>query len=390
MTSQNFCTKCGAQLQDGQKFCTSCGSASGNGPELPTASPAGRMRAEPSARQAPSEGTHQQIASDRAAASVVSPRRGKRGAAAIAALSVIAVAAIALVVLLATGVIDIGDVSTPRDSAETQEKAADVQEESPDVDSSAQKGGSDSLTDAEDDGAAATESQSGGKESETDASVPPVDTPSLSLENENDYYRINLCLSNFSEINSVMNGYRSSRADPEKIFQFSYAHAALNSNSAVQLGEYWPSSGNGPYYSRISFDFLEKYAELFLKETLTPSDIPFDVCYENGYVYVNPDQRGLEDEFGNLSTFYPEGIALATKLEYLGNDQYQIEFEIYSNAYGEAYTVTDESYYHMTPQELANAFGQRFPSYVGTAVLEDGYNDEAAPFKLLSYDSTPV
>lgn len=389
MTGQSFCTKCGAPLQDGQKFCTSCGSASGRGSGLPPASPNGQTHANPSVNRSSSEATHQQVASDRAAVSAPSLRRSKRGAA-IAALSVIAAAAIALVVLLATGVIGVGDISTRRDSAETQEEAVIAQEESSDADSSVQEGESNSLADTGNDGAVAAEAQSGGKESEADTSASTDDTASLSLENESDYYRINLCLSNFSEINSIMNGYRNSRTDSDQIFQFSYAHAALNSNSAVQFGEYWPSSGNGPYYSRISFDSLKKYAELFLKETLAPSDIPLDACYENGYVYVNPNQRGPEDEFGNLSTFYPEGIALATKLEYLGNNQYQIEFEIYSDAYGEAYTVTDESYYHMTPQELANAFGQRFPSYVGTAVLEDGYDDEAAPFKLLSYDSTPV
>lgn len=351
MGAQSFCTKCGAALDAGQKFCTACGSTIGKIVE-----------------------TSEATAAQSAPAPCPQPRG--RGGVAIAILSVVAIAAIILVVLLSTGAIST-EGNTPAASSTQTETADDHDSEdtSPAPDSSDE-------TDNPADGEVGQETlPDTGEDVELEArSASATETASLDLNNEDDYYRINLCLSNFSEINSIMNGYRNSRTSSDQVFYFAYAHALLNSSKAVQFGEYWPSSGEGPYYARASFESLEKYANLFLKEPLTADSIPYDTCYEDGYVYTN------------LESIYPEGIALATDMEYLGNEQYQIEFEIYCDAQyeGESYTVTDESYYHMTPQELASEFNQRFPSYVGTAVLEAGYEDEVAPFKLLSYDSSPV
>ena len=389
MSTQNFCTECGASLNAGQKFCTACGSTLREVSEPPQASAVEAADAKSPARS-PVESTSQPIVPSPAptqtgaAQAAPAPRPKRRGGAAIAALSVVFVAVIALAALIGTGVIDAGFKENPGGDEQAMAENARSGDDKPapaesdadeaDADETSQQALADTSEDAE------GEAQD----------VPATNVDPLSLDNEDDYFRINLFLSNFSEINSLMNGYRNSSVSSDQVFQFAYAHAVLNSSSAVQLGEYWPTSGGGPYSSRASFDPLKKYAELFLKETLTPSDVPSDACYENGFVYITPEQRGPEDESGTLYMFYPEGIALATGLECLGNNQYQIEFETYCDASGLAYDVTNESYYHMTPQELAQAFGQRFPSYVGTATIEAGYDEEAAPFKLLSYDSIHI
>lgn len=379
MSNRNFCTKCGASLDAGHKFCTICGNALGEivneprDPAIPAASPqvAASPIAEPIPQPAVSAPAPVQV---NGAQSVPAPRPKRRASAVIAILSVVSVAAIALVVLIGTGVIDTELEENPKSNEQTAaESTSDDNGSSPSSDSDSET----EDTTAEEASQATLANTGDSTEAEPQGSSA-TNTEPLSLANEDDYFHINLCLSNFSEIDSIMNGYRNSRTSSDQVFFFAYAHALLNSTKAVQFGEYWPVAGGGPYYARASFESLEKYADLFLKESLTIEDIPFDTCYEDGYVYTN------------LETISAEGIAVATEMEYLGNDQYQIEFEIYRNAWDESYTVTDESYYRMTPQELAQAFDQRFPSCIGTAVLEAGYDDEAAPFKLLSYDSIPV
>ncbi len=374
MTKQSFCTKCGASLGNEQKFCTSCGSIIG---ENPTASPALTQTTTSSPDFSAEPVVASPTAPTPATANTPPNQPARKGGVAIAALSVIAIAAIVLVVLLSTGAINTGDNTSAQNDTTTQNEPKPAQDDvSPEPDLSTTDSAADSEASSGEDevSLASTDENTGDSQQEVTAD----DAGSLSLDNEDDYFRINLCLSNFSEIDSLMNGYRSSRTSSDQVFLFAYAHALLNSTKTVQFGEYWPAAGDGPYYARASFESLEKYANLFLKEPLTTEDIPFDACYEDGYVYTN------------LETMLPEGIAIATSMEYLGNEQYQIGFEIYRNAWDESYTVTDESYYRMTPQELAQAFDQRFPSCVGTAVLEAGYDDEAAPFKLLSYDSTPA
>lgn len=377
MSTQNFCTECGASLNAGQRFCTACGSTLGKAVEPPQASAIGAAAVK-SPAQSPVESISQPIVPDPAptqagaAQAAPAPRPKRRGGAAIAALSVVSVAAMALAALIGTGVIDTGFKEKPGDNEQAMaENTRSGDENSPSAESDPGE------ADADEGSQQALAGTGEDTDTETQ-NVPATNVEALSLDNEDNYFRINLCLSNFSEIDSLMNGYRNSRVSSDQAFLFAYAHALLNSTKAVQFGEYWPAAGDGPYYARASFDSLEKYADLFLKESLTTEDIPFDACYEDGYVYTN------------LETILPEGIAVATSMEYLGNEQYQVEFEIYRNAWDESYTVTDESYYRMTPQELAQAFDQRFPSCIGTAVIEAGYDDEAAPFKLLSYDSTPI
>lgn len=391
MSNRNFCTKCGASLDAGHKFCTICGNALGEivneprDPAIPVASPqvAASPIAEPIPQPEVSAPAPVQVNS---AQSTPAPRSKRRAGAVIAVLSVVSVAAIALVVLIGTGVIDAELGENPkRDGQATAESiggdnssSLSSERDSETEDTTAEETSQETLANTGD----STEAES--------QDLSATNTEPLSLDNEDDYFHINLCLNNFSEIDSIMNGYRSGLTDSYQLFYFVNAHAVLNRSNAVQLGKYWPSSGGGPYYSRASFDSLKEYAELFLKETLTMSDLPPEACYEDGYVYIDPVRDGPEDEWGVPLEYYPEGVALATGLEYLGNNQYQIEFEIYRDADGATYDVTDESYYHMAPQELAAAFDQRFPSCIGTAVLETGYDDETVPFKVLSYDSIPV
>ncbi|MEE0705671.1 MAG: zinc ribbon domain-containing protein [Adlercreutzia sp.] len=205
----------------------------------------------------------------------------------------------------------------------------------------------------------------------------PASETNLDLADREDAYLINRYLSNFSELNSFMDGYQSKNPDLEQVFFFAYGHALLNAPRSSQEGTFWPNHASTPYYSRVPMELLSTYSQLFLKVPFTTNDIPFDLtAFEDSYVY------------SYLSDIKPEGIAVATELTPLGNNEYRVDFDIYGSGYD--YNVTDDAYYHMSKTQLSEFFDQPYPAYQGTATIAAGYDEEEAPFKLLTYSAKAV
>lgn len=370
MTGQKFCTRCGSPLAPGQRFCTACGAsvAPASGP-FPASGTSGAQAPTPAPVPSPA----------------APPKKGHAAAIVITIILVVALIGGIFAVLVATDVVHVGNSDDTPTESSTSETAQESPSEglgsttaTPGADSEGIEQDATSGATAEADAYQPEESAQSDASSASESTAPSQESGSLSLDNEEDYYQINLCLSNLSEIGSVMNGYRADSTSGRQVFQFAYLHALLNSTKAVEYGEYWPGGRGDPYFERTSFGTLQKYAKLFLKQNLTTREIPADAFYDDGYVYTSYQGMG------------PEGIALATGLQYLGENQYQVEFEVYAPSYSDGYSVTDSSYYRMTPKQLAAEFGRGYPSYLGTAVIEAGYPDKDAPFKPISFDMTAV
>lgn len=366
MTGQKFCTRCGSPLAPGQRFCTACGAsvAPASGP-FPASGTSGAQAPTPAPVPSPA----------------APPKKGHAAAIVITIVLVVALIGGIFAVLVATDIVHVGssdDTPTESSTSETAQESPSEGLEGPIEAPSADSEGIEQDAAAEADAYQPEESAQSDASSASESAAPSQDSGTLSLDNEEDYYQINLCLSNLSEIGSVMNGYRADSTSGRQVFQFAYLHALLNSTKAVEYGEYWPGGRGDPYFERTSFGTLQKYAELFLKQNLTTQEIPADAFYDDGYVYTSYQGMG------------PEGIALATGIQYLGDNQYQVEFEVYAPSYSDGYSVTDSSYYRMTPEQLAAEFGRGYPSYLGTAVIEAGYPDKDAPFKPISFDMTAV
>lgn len=339
MSPHQFCTRCGTALPPTSAHCPACGAP-----------------ADPN--------------------SAVAPPGSKRGVVAAVILT-IAVVGIIVGALLGLGVVKVGGAGEPSaaDAGTSAQPDASQTAEPPEPTSSetANAGDSAPASDAEV-GDASVSARAPQESSTTGTSAREG---SLNLSTPEDAYLINRYLSNFSELNSFMDGYRSEKRDTDQIFFFAYGHALLNAPKSAQEGEFWPNHVSSPYYSRVPMELLSSYSQLFLKVPFTTNDVPFDfTAFEDSYVY------------SYLSDLKPEGIAVATKLTLLGDGEYLVDFDIYGSGYD--YNVTDDAYYRMSARQLSEFFDQPYPAYRGTATIAAGYDDKDAPFKLLDYHAEPL
>ena len=361
MNTSKFCTKCGAELDSGQRFCTKCG----NG--IAAGEPAGQAHTETAQRSSAGQTTPTAPVyavdprySDAAFAAADAGRPKSKKPVVLAVVIALLAAAAIVAVLFGTGVLHPSDGNAPEPPAE---QAASNDEESNDDKAQEEPSG---------DGAEGEEAAE-----KREPAPEPAASTGLELSNADDYYRVNLCLSNFSEIGTFMNGYDASNPSSDQVFLFAFLHAMLNSTTAVESGR-WYIDGT-PFNYRVSLATLQKYSNLFLKIPLEAHMLPSVVRLDGDQVYISGDGAA------------PEGIALAQSITSLGGNRYEVEFDVYGGIYDDrTYTVTDQEYYRMTPDQLKRRFSQSYPTAYGTAVIETGYDNETAPFKVLLYRETLV
>lgn len=186
-------------------------------------------------------------------------------------------------------------------------------------------------------------------------------------------FAINRYLSNFTELGQAMDGYSADNASSVQMFDFAWGHTLLNApRSVTELPHSKIFIGDKEATARIDLKILDNYTKLFLKRSITANDLPADVAkYTNGSVY----------SWWNLTS--PHAVAFTNEVYQLSDSTYKVTFEAYGE--GTYYEVTDESIYKLNRQGIMRYFDQTRPDYTGTAVIEAGYDDDTAPFKLLSF-----
>jgi len=225
-------------------------------------------------------------------------------------------------------------------------------------------------------------------EQSTPAAVEETPAITLDLANAEDYKSINLFLSNFSEIGFYNISGRTGKAydpndyDLEALVWFAILHDGKNKldswedppGGPITLGEY-------SYNQRISADRVKEVSKVFFK-------LDCDVSNLRG----NPGSHGYHDYYYDGGFIYflvtngagmPEGIALATSLENLGDNRYKVQFNVYNSETGH-YDVTDKSLYGKTSEELQKLFGAG-TVIPGEAIIEPLDDGTIAPFMLHSF-----
>ncbi|MCL1890843.1 MAG: hypothetical protein FWG00_02285 [Coriobacteriia bacterium] len=197
----------------------------------------------------------------------------------------------------------------------------------------------------------------------------------LDLANPEDYKKINLFLSNFSEALFCVynsNGYEFDAYDHlGTLAHFAIDHNYINTPGVVELGSYENIDGKD-YDIRISAKAAQETIKTFFKQdvdvsTLKDMGYPY---YHNGYLYTA--QAG-----GGLGAY---GIAVPLTLEKIGDNRYKVLFEVFA---GDNYDATDQSLYGLSRDELVK---RGFAGYLtGEAVIEPLNDGTIAPFLLVSY-----
>ena len=204
----------------------------------------------------------------------------------------------------------------------------------------------------------------------------------ISLADKDDYSRINLFLSNFSEVG--VDTYDSAAPDAEVLAKFALYHVAYNSADAREFvsadsGSPWfpvtdpagyDAVQNG-YNVRVPSQVVADAVRSFLKIEFDLSALAGDYHYEDGFVYFRVAN----------GTGYPSGVAVAQELADQGGGRFAVRYDVYG---GFPYDATDTALYSLTEEELAAKLGVENPSYSAEAVLETGYEGELAPFKLVA------
>ncbi|WP_251178695.1 zinc-ribbon domain-containing protein [Adlercreutzia agrestimuris] len=354
MSQQKYCTTCGAPLIEGKAFCTSCGAPVTAGDPQQTTAPS-----------LPITNTSNQINSDVSQTN----KAKKKPVGLIVVLIVVLLAVVAVVALFASGVIRIDQSS---DATETV-IPTELDEASVDEDEA-----SEPKSDASDDAMVSTAERE--EVEERERKEAPVDPNALDLSDEEDAFLVNKYLSNFTEIGNLFQQYDASNTATAQryVFAFALVYTELNDPSAIlptDEPEYEAHAN-----SRIPVSVLNEYAETYLKTSISENTFNNYSRCVNGYVYTSVSDDRV-----------PWGIAKATNLVPINDKEYLVQFDIYggSPAVGngfpepQGYDLTNENYYRMPEDELRDEFG--LPAQTGQAIIETGYDDEVAPFKLITF-----
>lgn len=345
--SDNFCIHCGAPLVPGADRCTACGKASGPEPATPALPSIPPI---PAPTPAPSRAINQ-------------------GRVAIFCVALVLVAA------LAGGGVWLGVSSA-------QGEAGRVQIEQVGAGSGPQPAVS---------GSSPQPAASGEAKSQVAPSTAPIN-----LSNAEDYRRINLYLSNFSETSfhharsaAESKPYDSAAPATDDIVQFAINHARFNNRDkweeSLDEGEnsylvtdpaHGIDGGEGWYTTRLPIGTVETIIANFFKIDFDAGSLTGTYHSEGGYVYFRSGQ-GIN----------PAGVALATEATDLGANRFKVRFDVYFKPY---YDATDQSLYGLSSAELKARFGADGPVRTGEAVVETGYANDVAPFKLISYSTVDV
>lgn len=171
-------------------------------------------------------------------------------------------------------------------------------------------------------------------------------------EGSEEYYNVNLFLSNFTEqyFMSPAGYFRTDDATDGDLVQFAIEHIWFNRQDDLEWGDW----GNGSYNVRLSDESIPAVCEKYFGRV--PENLsPLYPDYFGGYYY-----------WTETGGHVPGGFAQMRYIERVGANQYRVTFTVHG-VYGD----WDESVFAMTSEELYTQHPEYTGSYrpIGSAVF---------------------
>ena len=199
------------------------------------------------------------------------------------------------------------------------------------------------------------------------------DSTTINFDSTETRHDLNLFLSNFSEKGPDFE-YTPEACTDGYMCNFAIEHIKYNFPEAMEdaSGEGVRNSGGTQCNTRTSFEIFQRYPTVFLKHDFSEGNVAGQCVYQNGYVY-----------YPHPADTAPSGIVYVTGTRDRADGKVDVAFDVYGGAID--YTVTDESYYTCSAEELMSRLGVNGPSRSGTAVVEPWDDGSVAPFKLYEF-----
>lgn len=356
-----FCDQCGAKIPDESRFCTSCGApvpSEQETRELPHADATGPAPAATTGPAPEPAAAQTQVRAQPADAR----RRG---------LPVPAIVAIALAAALLAGVgvaaFLTGGFGLLAPEREEPSEPVEVEPE-PEVA----------------DEAADPEAEPAEQEAPSESS-----SIRLSLSDQGDYGDVNLFLTNFTELSDGISARDSfSRDDPLddettfELIRFMQLHMSYNENPYVEsvAGTGDPMAEEG-YATRVPADYFVGLLYDYVGVELTYDQLSYDL--NPGETQAPMADRGTVSDgwfyyvYEQGVAWPTQGVAVATSLEDLGGNRYEVAFDVYRP--DDTVMPTDiapETYGLPLDEMLDELGGDRVPEYSATAVFEVSYDED--------------
>lgn len=408
-----FCEQCGAEIPEGALFCGKCGSKTPS--DVPAAQEPGALGQVPPggmeafAEGAPAAGQAAPFGQEPAAAqagpiprSVPAKAKGdpaRRNKIILIVSIAVAVAAIAFIAVMFAFQ---NAPNTPNGQAGTTQTAT-TQTATTQTGAADEKGGKPGQTDNTEDAAPAGESK---EEPEPEVEPEPAPAPApasalIDLSNPTDYYDINIFLSNFAEWDPFYrydgHPYDRNNYDLRQLVNWGMWHNAINNDGTLiyeeaylpdapdtQTGDVGGSDSRKAYPRHMETSRIENSISRYMGIDLDLSGYNSGdgAYYEQGGLMYEGLYRGDSPWLRN--------VALADRVEDVGNGQVRVNFTIYiengSNEYG---VISDKSWYGLNPSELEQAMyadGARgFSMCSGTAVVDVNGSGSDRTFTLASF-----
>lgn len=242
-------------------------------------------------------------------------------------------------------------------------------------------------------------SSSSASSSSAASSSASASTPApISLSDSDDYYDINIFLSNFAEWLPFWEGgkkFDRDNYDMDQVIEWGMWHNALNNSEAIEEGSYRLSGApaseaskgidgisSDTYLRRMQTSAIDRSIQRYLGLNLSLSGYESSAgryCERDGYMYEGT-YRGTSNPIDN--------VVLSTNVEGLGKNTMRVDFTIYMGSH-EFQEVADKSWYGMSGSDLEAAMLANGSTGVakktGTAVVEVVGSGNDRSFQLVSF-----
>ena len=377
-----YCMNCGAPMNGEDKFCTSCGAAT----QRDTAQELDAVRKPHDQAPIPAV-PHPE------GATVINHGARPINPIAVIALCIVALCVAGLAAAMALGVIGPhGDSGENADSVQPGQASPAGQSTVSTANTSsnsqeASAGAQDVAKDASPDNVSEPAASANSAKTTDWAAQPGERTLSspINLANKNDYYDLNIFLSNFAEWPEFYwraKSFDRDRYDKEHLVNWGMWHNALNNKGTLERGQYdledapaasWSKeigdrTPKSQYSRRMKTDLIEKSIARYigLSINLKGYDSGNGDYYErDGYVYEGT-YRGSASPVGN--------VVLSQSVEAIGTNKVRVKFKLFESSAAVSEALTTKDWYGMTDSELAAAMkkatGNEPRIKYGTAVVD--------------------
>lgn len=215
----------------------------------------------------------------------------------------------------------------------------------------------------------------------------------INLEDGQQYYDINLFLTNFTEYYPFKNGFQRAAYDTKELIEWAFWHCALNNNSLLEHGSYtvpWTNSGfganvtePGPHFStRLSTEAITNAISRFTG--IEPDIYGYDSAdWDSGKTYVESEGYVYESTIrGNAIT--ADYVTICSSAEPVEENEVRLIFNVYRCSNNPGVHPDAEWFGYSSSQveqEIASTGG--YLEWSGEAIVEVTA-DNTSPYRLIS------